>query len=93
MRAPKTNFELIPVEMVKKVAKEFGGSHATAGSDGNHQGSNGARPSAEPWRALAEQVQRELDPDKMIDLVQELIAKIDEEKSSKSLPVARKAHR
>jgi hypothetical protein len=93
MRAPKTNFELIPVEMVKKVAKEFGVSHATAGSGANPQASNGVKSSTEPWRALAEQVQREPDPDKMIDLVQELIAKIDEEKSSKSLPVAGKAHR
>jgi hypothetical protein len=83
MALPKTYFPQVPVELVKKVAKEFTESDATAGNGANPQASNGVKSSTEPWRALAEQVQRESDPDKMIDLVQELIAKIDEEKSSK----------
>ena len=32
------------------------------------------------WRDLAQRIEKEKDPDKMIDLVQELIAKFDEER-------------
>ena len=40
----------------------------------------------EGWRNLAPKVQEEQDPNKMIALVQELIAKIDEEDHRKGLP-------
>ena len=38
------------------------------------------------WRELARRIQEENDPAKMIDLVQELIAKFDEEKLHESSP-------
>jgi len=37
-------------------------------------------PADANWRELARQVQREKDPEKMIHLVEQLIAKFDEEK-------------
>jgi hypothetical protein len=83
MALSKTYFEQIPVEIVKKVAKDFTES-ARVGNDANPQVPNGVEPSTEPWRALAEQVQSELDPEKVIDLVKELISKIDEGRSSRS---------
>ncbi|HYK48221.1 MAG: hypothetical protein DMG80_09155 [Acidobacteria bacterium] len=42
-------------------------------------------PNPEDWRQLAQQIQEETDPEKMIELVRELIAKFDEEKLRKSL--------
>jgi hypothetical protein len=37
------------------------------------------------WRELALRVQRETDPNKMIELAQQLVAKLDEEKARKNL--------
>jgi len=42
------------------------------------------------WRELARQVQLENDPNKILDLVQQLITKFDEEKSRKNSPPTRK---
>jgi hypothetical protein len=42
-------------------------------------------PEPEGWRELAERIQQETDPEKMIELVRELIAKFDEEKLRKNL--------
>jgi len=42
------------------------------------------------WRELARQVQKEKDPEKVFDLVEQLIAKFDEEKSRKKFPPTRK---
>ena len=42
-------------------------------------------PNPEDWRQLAQRIQEENDPEKMVDLVRELIAKFDEEKLRKSL--------
>jgi|SRR6266403_5714540 len=48
-------------------------------------------PNPEDWRELAQRIQEETDPEKMIDLVRELIAKFDEEKLRKSLMPYRRA--
>ena len=40
----------------------------------------------EEWRSLAQQIQHESDPQKMIELVQQMIAKFDKEKLQKSPP-------
>jgi hypothetical protein len=47
-------------------------------------------PKPEDWHELAQRIQVETDPDKMIELVRELIARFDEEKLRKSLLVDRK---
>jgi len=47
---------------------------------------NNGVPSDSNWRELARQIQEEDDPAKMIDLVQEQIAKFDEEKVRNSPP-------
>lgn len=41
------------------------------------------------WRELARQVQQENAPNKILDLVQQLITKFDEEKSRKKFPPTR----
>jgi hypothetical protein len=38
------------------------------------------------WRELAQRIQNEADPQKMIELVQQLIDRFDEEKVQKNLP-------
>ncbi len=43
----------------------------------------------EHWRELARRIQQEMDPNKMIDLVQELLARFDEERLKKSLKPSR----
>jgi hypothetical protein len=48
-------------------------------------------PNPEDWHELAQRIQKETDPNKMIELVRELIAKFDEDKLRKSLPPDRKA--
>jgi len=45
----------------------------------------------EDWHELAQRIQVETDPDKMIELVRELIARFDEEKLRKSLLLDPKA--
>ena len=40
----------------------------------------------EDWRELARQIQEEKDPQKMIELVQQLIAKFDEQQALKTSP-------
>ncbi len=41
-------------------------------------------PSQDDWRELAEQIQKETDPHKMVELVQKLITRFDDEKLRKS---------
>ena len=66
MSTHKLYFETIPVATVKKIV-------------GRLPREQEEKPSE--WRALAQQVQRETDGDKMIHLVQRLIEKFDEEKA------------
>lgn len=42
-----------------------------------------ASPPTESWRELAQRIQRESDPNVMIELTQELMAKLDAEKAQK----------
>jgi hypothetical protein len=43
-------------------------------------------PATADWRELAQRIQKETDSEKMIELVQALIDKFDEEKGQKNLP-------
>jgi hypothetical protein len=63
MRASKTHFAQIPVETVKKIAKEF---HAASEDQVPHD-------PQERWRLVAEQVQQERDPKRLTELVEQLL--------------------
>jgi hypothetical protein len=47
------------------------------------------KPGPEDWRELARKIERETDPNKMIELVQELIAKFDQDRLRKGQPPTR----
>ena len=71
MQMSKTHFEQIPVETVKKIAKELP-------ETGVVQPLDGIPPPQEHWRELAKQVQEEQDPKRFTELVTELIVAFDE---------------
>jgi hypothetical protein len=73
VRKSNTYFEQIPVERVKRIVKQLPENGISTQED---------------WRKLAERVQREPDPNLMIDLVQQLITKLDEERLRKGLTPA-----
>jgi len=75
MERPITNFEQIPVATVKKIAHEFSANSET----GEHR-RDGDLSTDEDWRRVAQRVQAETDSNKLIELVQELIEKIDQGK-------------
>jgi hypothetical protein len=68
MRASKTHFEQIPVETVKKIAKELPESVAPDEISPPHEG----------WRELAKQAVQEPDPKRMTELVTQLLAEFEE---------------
>jgi hypothetical protein len=78
-----TFFEQIPVETVKRIAKEFSEENTT-GSQGESTENEGRSP-RESWRELAQQVQHERDSRKMSELVEQLIATLDQEELCKHL--------
>jgi hypothetical protein len=71
MRASKTHFEQIPVETVRKIAKELPESRAVQPLDE-------ITPPQEHWQELAKQVQTEQDPNRLTELVTQLLAAFDE---------------
>lgn len=82
MRAAKTYFEQIPVETVKKIATELPPSNGV-GNDGVSDAQDEIASPPKRWREVAQQVQQEQDPAKMVELVEQLIAKFDEEELRK----------
>jgi hypothetical protein len=70
MRAAKKHFEQIPVETVKKIAKEFRETSAVQVLDE-------ITPPQERWRLVAEQVQQEQDPKRLTELVEQLLEEFD----------------
>jgi hypothetical protein len=93
MTTRKTHFQQIPVELVKKIAQELPRTENHATHAVKNETRNDFRvpingpinhpinDPVEQWRDVAEKVQREQDPKKMIALVDQLIAKLDEERS------------
>ena len=81
METPKTHFEQIPVATVKKIADEF-----SAGEIGDNVPEVDVS-TPKDWREVAQKVQGETDSNKMLELIQELIEKYDEEKNQKSRPI------
>jgi hypothetical protein len=47
---------------------------------------DGPIPADPGWRELAKQIQNETNPERMIELIRELIAKFDEERLRRGLP-------
>ena len=83
MGEKKTHFEQIPVEIVKKIATrlpatEFSQDDAIGDDTAEIETQDKVTPADERWREVAKKVQHEADPQKMIGLVQELIASFDE---------------
>jgi hypothetical protein len=70
MRTPKTYFEQIPVETVKKIAKELHETNVVQTLDE-------IAPPQQHWRELAKQVQEEQDPTRMTELVTQLLVAFD----------------
>ena len=68
MRASRTHFEQIPVETVKKIAIEMRDEITSP---------------LVRWREVAQQVQQEQDPTRMIELVQQLVGEFDAEEIRK----------
>ena len=86
MEAAKTYFEQIPIETVKTIAKEFPDKSGIGSLSETTKTQDEVRPPRERWREIAEKVQQECDPQKMIVLVQQLIETLDQEKSAKEPP-------
>ena len=86
MAASKTFFEQIPIETVKRIAKEFPEENAIGSDGGNTEMLDEVRSPRERWREVAQKVQHERDPKRMIELVEQLIAALDQERLDKRLP-------
>lgn len=102
MQTSKTNFEQIPVAVVKKIAELFSVARKTEDDTlsietlveetGRPRSAHGVLQNRidglstdEGWRDIAQRVQLETDGYKMIQLVQLLIEKFDEEKLRKNI--------
>ena len=86
MASSKTFFEQIPIETVKRIAKEFSEEKAIGNDGENMEILDEVRSSRESWREVAQKVQQERDPGRMTELVEQLIATFDQEQLCKRLP-------
>jgi hypothetical protein len=77
MRASRTHFERIPVETVKKIAKDIPDT-------GVEQALDEIAPPQERWKETAKRVQEERDPNKLSELVTQLLREFDEGKLLKA---------
>ena len=91
MAASKTFFEQIPIEIVMRIATEFRGENAIGSDGGNTEMSDEGRSPRESWREVAQKVQHERDPKRMTELIEQLIATLDQEQVCKRLPRKRDA--
>jgi DNA-directed RNA polymerase subunit F len=82
MKASNTHFEQIPVETVKKIAEEL--PHAIEIDDVTTETQVEVAPQQKRWREMAQKVQVENDPQRIVKLVEELIAAFDEEEGRQS---------
>jgi len=89
MEASKTRSEQIPVETVKKIAKEFPENNSARNDSEDIEARDRVTSPQERWREVAQKVQHEQNPERMIALVQQLIATFDEEQLRKGLPPTR----
>lgn len=78
MRAAKTHFDQIPVETVKKITTELAQTDGIPNSRISDEMQDEITSSPQRWRQVAQQVQQERDPTKMIELVQHLLTEFDQ---------------
>jgi hypothetical protein len=86
MAASKTFFEQIPIETVKRIAREFPEENAVWSDGGSTEMLDEVRSPRERWREVAQKVQQERDPKRMIELVEHLMAALDQEQLCKRQP-------
>jgi hypothetical protein len=84
MRTSKTYFEQIAVETVKKIATALPENNAIESDSVGNETQHEVTATQEDWRQVAQRVQREQDPNRMIGLIEQLIARFDEEQARKS---------
>jgi len=82
---PNTYYEQVPVAVVKKIAELLPVDESEAEEREENDAVAPIPPAVdlsapEAWQELAKLAQQETDPKKMIDLVQQLIERYDEEK-------------
>jgi len=82
----KTHFDQIPVARVKQIAEPLPKSDESETNGVNAPPAhNGGSPAQDGWRGVAHQIQKETDAAKMIELVQQLISKFDEDEQRRNL--------
>ena len=84
MRASNTHFEQIPVDTVKKIAKEVLNNDAIGNGDVTTGTPEEVTPQPKRWREMAQKAQAEVNPQRTVKLVEELITAFDEEEIRKS---------
>lgn len=89
MYESKTHFEQIPVETVKKIAKELPEDEGIENDVVNDETQDEVASPEERWREVAHKVQQEEDPQKMLGLFQQLVDTFDDEQSRKMRPRTR----
>jgi hypothetical protein len=77
MRTSRTHFEQIPVETVKKIAEDFPEKGVEPALDEIAPPIDKVVPPQERWRDIAKQVQHEHDPNRMTELVTQLLREFD----------------
>lgn len=80
MQRSKTHFEQIQLEMVKKIAQEFPANNAIETESVSVETRDEVPSGERDWREIAQLVQPEQNPERMIGLVKQLIETLDEEK-------------
>ena len=83
MEASNTHFEQIPIATVKRIARKFSDKNVSESDSVNTETQNQVSSHHEGWREVAQKVQHEGDPKRMIDLVEQLIAMFDEQELCK----------
>jgi hypothetical protein len=86
MQQSKTYFEQIAVETVKKIATELPETNVTETNRVVFEMQDKGTSSQEDWRRLAQRIQEEQDPRKMLELVQQLLDVLEDRKTHKPLP-------
>jgi hypothetical protein len=80
MRTSKTHFAQISVEAVKKIATERPESDAFENDSVSSETQDEVTSSQTGWRQLAQRVLQEPDPKRMLELAEQLVSVLDDEK-------------
>jgi hypothetical protein len=81
MQPSRTRFAQVPVEMVRKVATDIAWCSGSDAAEPEVAVKEQPAPAREGWREVAQQIQEEKDPTKMVGLVEKLITTFDREHS------------